>query len=74
MNMLRAPVASLEEDDAQLPADEARYSSFGDTVHYVDPPKIFHRCEGSYMFDGAIPISTCRCGTRPATSATRTSA
>jgi adenosylmethionine-8-amino-7-oxononanoate aminotransferase len=27
MNMLRAPVASLEEDDAQLPADEARYSS-----------------------------------------------
>ena len=38
---------------AQLLADEARYSSFGDTVHYVDPPKIFQRGEGSYMFDGA---------------------
>ena len=38
-------------DDAQLLADEAKYSSFGDTVHYVDPPKIFRGCEGSYMFD-----------------------
>ena len=38
-------------DDAQLLADEAKYSSFGDTVHYVDPPKIFRTCEGSYMFD-----------------------
>ncbi len=43
--------ASVE--DAQLLADEARYSSHGDTVHYVDPPKIFRRCEGSYMFDSA---------------------
>jgi 4-aminobutyrate aminotransferase/(S)-3-amino-2-methylpropionate transaminase len=25
--------------DAQLLADEAEWSSFGDTVHYVDPPK-----------------------------------
>jgi 4-aminobutyrate aminotransferase-like enzyme len=40
-------------DDAQLLADEAKYSSFGDTVHYVDPPKIFRRCEGSYMYDSA---------------------
>ncbi|HEX7340059.1 MAG TPA: aminotransferase class III-fold pyridoxal phosphate-dependent enzyme [Rhodanobacteraceae bacterium] len=39
--------------DASLLADEARYSSFGDTVHYVDPPKIFRRCEGSYMYDSA---------------------
>jgi 4-aminobutyrate aminotransferase/(S)-3-amino-2-methylpropionate transaminase len=37
--------------DSQLLADEARYCSFGDTVHYVDPPKIFQRCEGSYLFD-----------------------
>jgi 4-aminobutyrate aminotransferase-like enzyme len=37
-------------ESAQL-ADEARYCSFGDTVHYVDPPKIFERCEGSYLFD-----------------------
>ncbi|MGN2251955.1 aspartate aminotransferase family protein [Frateuria sp. GZRe12] len=46
-------LASLVIDDAQLLADEARYSSFGDTVHYVDPPKIFRRCEGSYMYDSA---------------------
>jgi 4-aminobutyrate aminotransferase-like enzyme len=52
MNLLHTPSLSLD-DDAQLLADEARYSSFGDTVHYVDPPKIFRRCEGSYMFDSA---------------------
>ncbi|EQD41003.1 aminotransferase, class III, partial [mine drainage metagenome] len=34
-------------------ADEARYCSFGDTVHYTEPPKIFARCEGSYMYDRA---------------------
>ena len=33
--------------DAELLADEARYCSFGDTVHYAEPPKIFERCEGS---------------------------
>ncbi|WP_458069435.1 aspartate aminotransferase family protein [Rhodanobacter sp. BL-MT-08] len=43
--------AQVVIDDAQLLADEAKYSSFGDTVHYVDPPKIFRGCEGSYMFD-----------------------
>ena len=37
--------------DAALLADEAAYCSFGDTVHYVNPPKIFERCEGSYLFD-----------------------
>jgi 4-aminobutyrate aminotransferase-like enzyme len=38
-------------NEADLLADEARYCSFGDTVHYSDP-KIFARCEGSYLFDG----------------------
>lgn len=37
--------------DSELLADEARYCSFGDTVHYVEPPKIFERCAGSYLFD-----------------------
>ncbi|MCL1860384.1 MAG: aminotransferase class III-fold pyridoxal phosphate-dependent enzyme, partial [Proteobacteria bacterium] len=37
--------------EAALLADEARYCSFGDTVHYSDP-KIFTRCEGSYLYDG----------------------
>ncbi|MBN8714671.1 MAG: aminotransferase class III-fold pyridoxal phosphate-dependent enzyme [Xanthomonadales bacterium] len=45
--------ASLAIDDAELLADEAKYSSFGDTVHYVDPPKIFRGCNGSYMYDTA---------------------
>lgn len=38
-------------DAAQLLADEAKYCSFGDTVHYVNPPKIFTGCNGSYMLD-----------------------
>ncbi len=40
-------------DEQQLLADEARYCSFGDTVHYTDPPKIFERCEGSFLYDAA---------------------
>src|SRR5215470_10636068 len=39
-------------NDADLLADEAKYCSFGDTVHYADP-KIFARCEGSYLYDSA---------------------
>ncbi|MBF0154032.1 MAG: aminotransferase class III-fold pyridoxal phosphate-dependent enzyme [Magnetococcales bacterium] len=31
--------------------DEAIYCSFGDTVHYLDPPKIFTRCAGSFLYD-----------------------
>jgi 4-aminobutyrate aminotransferase-like enzyme len=34
-----------------LLADEAKYCSFGDTVHYADPPKIFTGAEGSYLYD-----------------------
>ncbi len=42
---------STTHHNADLLADEARYCSFGDTVHYCEPPKIFDRCEGSYLFD-----------------------
>ncbi len=38
--------------EAQMLEDEAKYCSHGDTVHYVNPPKIFQRCQGSYIFDG----------------------
>ena len=31
--------------------DEAIYCSFGDTVHYLEPPKIFSRCAGSFLYD-----------------------
>lgn len=37
--------------NSSLLADEAKYCSFGDTVHYVTPPKVFTGCDGSYMFD-----------------------
>jgi len=35
----------------QLLQDEAKYCSFGDTVHYVTTPKIFESCNGSFMYD-----------------------
>ncbi|MEI7948737.1 MAG: aminotransferase class III-fold pyridoxal phosphate-dependent enzyme [Gammaproteobacteria bacterium] len=38
-------------NESQLLADEAKYCSFGDTVHYADPPKIFTGAEGSYLYD-----------------------
>ncbi|TKI04475.1 aspartate aminotransferase family protein [Martelella alba] len=38
--------------EARMLEDEAKYCSFGDTVHYVNPPKIFERCQGSFIFDG----------------------
>ena len=36
---------------AELLALEREYCSFGDTVHYLEPPKIFTNCEGSYLYD-----------------------
>ena len=30
---------------------EAKYCSWGDTVHYVGKPNIFKSCEGSYVYD-----------------------
>ena len=38
-------------EDQILLEKEAKYCSFGDTVHYIDPPRIFNRCEGSYVYD-----------------------
>lgn len=38
-------------NEASLLRDEGEYCSFGDTVHYINPPKIFARCEGSYLYD-----------------------
>jgi 4-aminobutyrate aminotransferase/(S)-3-amino-2-methylpropionate transaminase len=43
--------------DVDLLADEAKYCSFGDTVHYIDPPKLFSRCEGSFLYgDDNVPF------------------
>ena len=53
MNALIRPAATVDPRalDAQLLADESKYCSFGDTVHYSEPPKIFTRCDGSWLFD-----------------------
>src|SRR5919198_1569303 len=37
--------------EQELLALEAQYCSHGDTVHYQNPPKIFTRCQGSYLYD-----------------------
>ncbi len=43
--------ASALTEEEELLALETLYCSHGDTVHYTDPPKIFERCEGSYIYD-----------------------
>ena len=42
-----APVA----DEQELLELERKYCSWGDTVHYLDPPKFFERAEGNYLYD-----------------------
>ena len=42
---------NLDEENLRL--REKEVCSYGDTVHYTENPKIFERCEGSYLFDGA---------------------
>ena len=46
-----APVASVADEEAELLRLEALYCSHGDTVHYAEQPKIFERCEGSFLYD-----------------------
>ncbi len=38
-------------DEQELLSLERKYCSWGDTVHYLDPPKIFERAEGNYLYD-----------------------
>jgi 4-aminobutyrate aminotransferase / (S)-3-amino-2-methylpropionate transaminase / 5-aminovalerate transaminase len=40
-----------DKTEAQLLELERKYCSWGDTVHYLDPPKCFERSEGSYLYD-----------------------
>ena len=50
----RHPAGPAEKiEETELLALEQRYCAYGDTVHYSDPPKIFDRCEGSFLFDPA---------------------
>ena len=43
----------MSKTEQELLALERRYCSFGDTVHYLEPPKSFERSEGSYLYDRA---------------------
>jgi 4-aminobutyrate aminotransferase/(S)-3-amino-2-methylpropionate transaminase len=47
--MYDAPALPLTE--SELRALDAQYCSWGDTVHYLEQPKFFETCEGSYMYD-----------------------
>ncbi len=47
--MYDAPAPTLTE--AELRSLDAQYCSWGDTVHYLDQPKFFETCDGSYMYD-----------------------
>jgi len=52
MKLVTKPADNAIPDEAELHAMEREYCSFGDTVHYLDEPKIFTDCEGSYLYDG----------------------
>src|SRR6185312_10933474 len=57
MNYQTNPATSFQpeemRDEEELRALERDYCSFGDTVHYLEKPPIFSRCEGSYIYDEA---------------------
>jgi 4-aminobutyrate aminotransferase/(S)-3-amino-2-methylpropionate transaminase len=40
-----------DKSEPELLELERTYCSWGDTVHYLDPPKCFERSEGSYLYD-----------------------
>jgi len=40
-------------NDKELIKKDSIYCSYGDTVHYAEPPKIFRGCEGSFLYDSA---------------------
>lgn len=41
----------MTPSEKELLRKEKKYCSHGDTVHYLEPPKFFERCEGSYLYD-----------------------
>ncbi len=41
----------MKHSEKELLEKEKKYCSYGDTVHYLEPPKFFESCEGSYLYD-----------------------
>ena len=48
-------ISDTTSKTAELLELERKYCSFGDTVHYLEPPKVFSDCEGCYLYD---PLGT----------------
>ena len=52
LNLLKkkaeTPAFTSEKELRKL---EEKYCSYGDTVHYMEEPKFFERCEGSFIYD-----------------------
>jgi len=46
-----SPLVSKKDEEAALLAIENQVCSHGDTVHYAEHPKIFDRCQGSFLYD-----------------------
>lgn len=44
-------MTTVKDKTQELLSDEAKYCSYGDTVHYNDVLKIFKECDGSYLYD-----------------------
>src|SRR5207302_9758385 len=42
---------NVPDEERTLLAKEQEFCSYGDTVHYAERPKLFERCEGSYLYD-----------------------
>jgi 4-aminobutyrate aminotransferase-like enzyme len=49
--MPTANISKIGLSDKELLEKDSKYCSWGDTVHYNDPAKIFRRCEGSFVYD-----------------------
>jgi len=41
----------IQASEQELREKEAKYCSYGDTVHYSPVPKLFQSCEGSFLYD-----------------------
>lgn len=44
-------IEDFDISEDELRTLEEKYCSYGDTVHYLEKPKFFSDCEGSYMYD-----------------------
>src|SRR5438876_3118308 len=53
MNITTREILQLDRitDEKELRVLEQKYCSWGDTVHYLEPPKFFARAQGNYLYD-----------------------